>query len=373
MGYEIDFHPAGSDSKSGDAITLRYGNLNGERNEQKVIVIDGGYPDAGEKVVAHIRKYYKTEIVDLVISTHPDADHIGGLSHIIETLTVKKLWMHLAWNHAEALEVEFKDGRITDKSLREKMRKLLDETHEIEKLAKRKNISVEEPFAGLKFDGGAIEVVGPSIEFYRELLPKFREMPATVEAKAGLLDTLAKAAVKAVEKVMTTITEAWDKDFLSDDGETSAENDSSVITKISIEGKIIFLTADAGIVALTEAADRMNITNGINNLRLIQIPHHGSKRNVGPSILNRLIGEIRNEDETLKSGGDFNAIASVAKEGAPKHPSNRVLNAFTRRGARVLLTQGQTKWYRKDAPAREDFSNVAPIGFLKTYQDEAED
>ena len=47
MGYEIDFLPVGDGARSGDAIALRYGNLEGTRAEQTVVVIDGGFTDDG--------------------------------------------------------------------------------------------------------------------------------------------------------------------------------------------------------------------------------------------------------------------------------------------------------------------------------------
>ena len=43
MGYEVDVLGVGGESKSGDAIALRWGNLYGSREEQKVVVIDGGF------------------------------------------------------------------------------------------------------------------------------------------------------------------------------------------------------------------------------------------------------------------------------------------------------------------------------------------
>ena len=43
MGYEVDVIGIGKESKSGDAVTLRWGNLNGGRQEQKVVVIDGDF------------------------------------------------------------------------------------------------------------------------------------------------------------------------------------------------------------------------------------------------------------------------------------------------------------------------------------------
>ena len=60
--------------------------------------------------------------------------------------------------------------------------------------------------------------------------------------------------------------------------------------------------------------------------KFIQVPHHGSRRNVGPSVLDRLLG---NKGTDEKRGSAF---LSSAEEGAPKHPAKKVTNAFRRRG-----------------------------------------
>jgi glyoxylase-like metal-dependent hydrolase (beta-lactamase superfamily II) len=78
QGYEIDFLAVGEESQSGDAIALRFGNLNGDRSDQFIMVIDGGSKADGEKLVEHIQKYYKTDYVNAVLLTHPDADHASG-------------------------------------------------------------------------------------------------------------------------------------------------------------------------------------------------------------------------------------------------------------------------------------------------------
>ena len=93
MGYEIDFLAVGEE-QGGDAITLRLGNLFGERKEQTVVVIDGGFADTRKDVVDHLRTHYKTTKVDLVVSTHPDADHSGGLETVLTECDVASLWMH---------------------------------------------------------------------------------------------------------------------------------------------------------------------------------------------------------------------------------------------------------------------------------------
>ncbi len=75
MGYEIDFLAVGDGEKSGDAIAIRYGNLFGGREEQTVVVIDGGDRHSGDILVQHIATHFQTDRVDIAILTHPDSDH----------------------------------------------------------------------------------------------------------------------------------------------------------------------------------------------------------------------------------------------------------------------------------------------------------
>ena len=178
-GFEVDFLPVGDGSKSGDAITFRYGNLNSLTNfYQKVVVIDGGNTESGQKLVAHIKTFYKTNKVDLVINTHPDNDHCCGLREVLNNLEVGELWVHSPWNYATEFIDLFKDGRITDNSLRERLREAMNITHDLEKAALQKEIIVKEPFEGLTFDNGAIEILGPTKTYYSELLPNYRSTPA---------------------------------------------------------------------------------------------------------------------------------------------------------------------------------------------------
>lgn len=56
----------------------------------KVILIDGGPPDAGKKVISYLEKR-NIETIDLLIATHPDIDHIGGLPEIMKSFEVKQI------------------------------------------------------------------------------------------------------------------------------------------------------------------------------------------------------------------------------------------------------------------------------------------
>lgn len=351
MGYEIDFLSVGTGEKCGDAIGIRFGNLYGERDEQTVVVIDGGFKETGEELVKHIKKYYLTDYVDLVVSTHPDADHSAGLSVVLEKLKVHCLWMHLPWQHTDDIASMFKDGKVTNDSISERLRKALDDARNLEKLANSKNIPIIEPFTGIQDESAHIEVIGPSEDYYEELLIDFRSTPEPRVEGSFLTRT-----IEAGVGLMTRVAESLDIETLDDSGETSAENNSSTILQVKVEDQKMLFTGDTGIPALTYAADYLeDCGEEPSGWRFIQVPHHGSKRNVGPTILDRLIGLKLNPYHEKVT-----AFVSAPKNGLPKHPAKKVTNAFRRRGAPVCARRN-TMRESKDAPDREGWVPIEPL------------
>lgn len=343
MSYEVDFLAVGEGERSGDAIALRFGNLSGPRSEQKVFVIDGGTKDSGESLVAHIQQYYHTNHVDAVISTHPDADHSSGLTVVLEKLSVGCLYMHQPWNHAKELCACLDDDRVTRTGLQERAWRALQNARELENLANEKHIPIIEPFSDTHN-----EVLSPSKVFYEQQLANFRCMPEA--GQKALLAELSEALTGFLKQAARAL-ETWFVETLADPetDATSAENNSSVILLLQLDGQPFLFCADAGVPALTEAANRAAALGvDLRTVRHIFVPHHGSKRNVGPTILNRILGPIRAEQTYDKT-----AFISAAKDGNPKHPAKKVVNALKRRGAKVYVTQGITIWqHSSDAPAR---------------------
>jgi len=361
MGYEVDFIGVGQESQSGDAIVVRFGNLHGERKEQTVIVIDGGFKDDGQRIVDHIKTHYGTTIVDLIISTHPDQDHINGLETVIQALHVKELWMHLPWEHNQGLADKFHDGRITDNSIGEKLKAILNKAYELYELAIDSGVTVREPFTGITAGIGEIKILGPSLDYYEQLIPDFDGMPTSKQ-----LDSVLEAALNKFVSTVKKIFSLWGEDHIYDDGITSAKNNSSAITQIIVEGRRLIFTGDAGIEALEQAADQFENCTDPAEVYLFQIPHHGSRRNVGPNVLNRLIGEPVEEGVSRR----ITAIASTAKQGEPKHPRKAVLNAFTHRGAKVLATRGAGICHFHNSPDRSGWSSLEAEPYHWNYEDE---
>jgi hypothetical protein len=270
------------------------------------------------------------------------------------------MFMHQPWNHADGIEALFAGGGVSVSGLEEGVWRALENARELEKLANAKKIPILEPFS----DTNPL-VLSPSKAFYEQQLASFRCVPeAAMKARMAKLLEAAWAAVKEAAKAI----ESWFVETLADPepDATSAENNSSVVLLLEMDGKRFLFTADAGVPALTEAADRADALGiDLKTVKYVQVPHHGSRRNVGPTILNRIIGQIREQETYDKTG-----FISAAKDGYPKHPAKKVVNAFKRRGAKMYATQGKALWqHSDDAPKREGWNAATELPFYEEVDD----
>jgi beta-lactamase superfamily II metal-dependent hydrolase len=354
MGYEIDFLAVGDGEKSGDAIAIRYGNLYGTRQEQTVVVIDGGDRTSGDSLVRHIGEHFGTNHVDIAILTHPDSDHASGLRSVLEKCTVDHLLMHRPWKHGTRIKKLLDDGRVTVSGIKAKLDDGLEAACQLEEIAQGRQVKLHEPFQGLTFQYGnptpaTFHFLGPSEDYYESLLPNFRSTPGPSQnILAALLGGVKEVAAEWVFETMNVET-------LSDVGDTSAENESSTVLYMSIEGHSFLFTGDTGCVGLARAILYAN-SQGISlkQLTVLQVPHHGSKRNIGPKILNCL-------------GAERAIISAAAK--STKHPSKRVTNALIRRGMKPFSTKGKGWRYHKSAPERNGWVAATPISFAEAFNE----
>ncbi len=340
MNYEIEFLPVGTGDKSGDAILVRYG----EEGNYKIMIIDGGGKVSGQALVDHVQKYYNTNYVDYVVNTHPDQDHASGLSVVLEKLDVEELWIHRPWEHTSEIIHNFKDGRITENSLKERLQEAFKYVYPLEEMARKKDIKIYEPYQGSMI--GEFEVLSPNINWYLyELIPDFNKTPEAKPSNESFTDSISTFASKVLESL--------NHETLKEDGETSADNESSVILYANFNGDGILLTGDAGIRALNKAYDYKPQLS--DNLKFVQVPHHGSRRNVSPSILDKILGDKGQSNNKT-------AFVSASKE-STKHPRPIVVNAFIRRGCKVCSTEGNTIRHKHNMPSREGWTAVTPLEF----------
>jgi len=294
------------------------------------------------------------------VNSHPDNDHASGLSVVLEQMRVRELWMHQPWKHSKIILDYFKDGRITDKSLEERLKNKMAAAYALEKLAEKKNIPIREPFRGAVI--GDFVVMSPEENWYvHELIAEFNKSPAQKAESESFADQIFKSVSEAARQAVDWVKEEWHIESLREDVTTSAENESSVVLYGELNKRGILLTGDAGIRSLTATADYAE-SKGISlpdSLSFIQVPHHGSRNNVSTSVLDRIVGKqkVQNDGRTTKT-----AYVSASKE-STKHPRPAVINAFIRRDAKIFATQGNSKRHHHNMPNSRNWGSATPLTF----------
>ncbi|UXJ68285.1 MBL fold metallo-hydrolase [Lysinibacillus fusiformis] len=81
-GHEMRVHFI--DVGQGDSILI-------ESPNGKTMLIDGGVKGAGQQVVSYLRELGVNKL-DQVVATHPDADHIGGLIPVLQTIPIEQFY-----------------------------------------------------------------------------------------------------------------------------------------------------------------------------------------------------------------------------------------------------------------------------------------
>lgn len=369
MKCEIEFLPVGSGSKPGDAIVVRYGEV----NAYELMIVDGGTLETGDQLVSHVQANFPGRTISHVVLTHPDADHASGLRTVLEKLKVANLWLHVPWLHAASARPYFANKNWTESTLATAIKNQYDILSEIINTAVGSHVQILEPFTGSTI--GPFHVLTPYKAVYELLLPQFDRTPApdqkAIEAQGFWIQkqeppsALGTLLEKAVAKVQKWVPETWQSERLRDGGTTSATNESSVVLYGSFELGPVLLTGDAGIWALTFAARQAEQSGlPLQQFSFVQIPHHGSRRNVGPSVLNRVIGPIQIQSTTPR----FDAFVSAPPDD-DTHPRKMVLNSFIRRGGRITPTQGMKVIYYGGFPARLGYTAARTIAFSSQVEE----
>ncbi len=369
MKCEIEFLAVGDSSRAGDAIVIRYGEI----DNYQLMLVDGGTADTGQKIVAHLKSQFGEQVsLAHMVLTHADSDHASGLREVLREIPVARVWLHIPWLLSDEAIQLFKDKSWTKERLSAAVKKEYDILAEIVDLALAAKCEIEYPFQGVQI--GPFVVLGPRRDTYVKLLPQFDKTPepdqALIEAANLWIgkasgNLVANLLEKAVTKIQKWVPESWSYERLKDGGITSASNESSVVLYANLdEGERILLTGDAGVNALTWAAlYARRAGHALQQFHFVQVPHHGSRRNVGPTVLNELLGPIKPEGTQ-----SFVAFVSAPVED-DNHPRKIVLNAFMRRGAKVVATQGRNKVHWGGFPARAGYVAAESIPFSTTVED----
>ena len=353
MGYEIDFLQVGE--SNGDAICIRYGD---EIRGYAIHIVDGGYTNTGQMIIDHLDSHYGApHYIDHVILSHADQDHAAGLIAVMRHYHVGALWMNRPWLYAAEIIGNF-HGNFTAAGLQRAIRDEYPLLAELEDMAIANRTPVYEVFAGQRI--GPFTVLSPTRDRYLELIPELdRTPPSYATPLKGAFHRLFETAKELLQWF-----EDWNNEQLSENPPAvSASNETSVVQLAEIEGNKILLTADAGPIALTDAATVAYQYGMLAPPQLIQIPHHGSRRNVTPTVLNAWLGYP--VQEGVFRGTAFCSVGSKQTH----YPRHRVKNAFTRRGYGVSPTRQAWNRHYKDMPKRPGEGPLTHEPFSYYYEE----
>lgn len=361
MAYEIDFIGINSESKKdADAISLRWKDASGK---YKVAVYDGGLRAHGEKMEEHLKQFYfaadDERTIDYVICSHSDLDHASGLKSILENFTVNALYMNRPWLYIEDIWDSVNDGRITKDSLIRRLKEQYPYICDLETIATEKNIPIYEAFQGTIVEN-RLQILSPSKDFYLQLLIESNKTPLTENCSSSFAKI-----TQTVFQYVRNLIETWTVEKLKEDVSTTAENEMSVVILGEMDEENFLLTGDAGIRALDSAISYSEQIGKsiLDTVKFIQIPHHGGRHNVSPSILDRLVGEI------VKEGVSTNKIAFVSAAKDSDHPLQMVVNAFVRRGVKVYKTKGNIIRHHRGMPERSGWITLKKLEFDENVED----
>ena len=246
------------------------------------------------------------------------------------------------------------DGRITKDSLKRRLKNKYKYVSELEDIANEKGINIIEAFQGQIIEDKLI-VVSPTKDFYLDMLSESNKTPLVVEENTSVV----KEVLRKIGKYIKDLFESWNEEELREDVETTPENEMSIVILGNMEEESFLLTGDVGIRGLDLAITYSESIESsiIDNVMFIQIPHHGGRHNISPSILNRMVGDIVDKDTTIGK----TAFVSAGKNS--DHPLQMVVNAFVRRGVKVYKTDGNIINHRRNMPVREGWTSVAELNF----------
>lgn len=257
---KIKFLKAGE----GDSILISYKKHN--------ILVDGGNDSTFLlKEINLIRD--KGEVIDLMVITHHDDDHIQGIEDLLNHIDSYS-------NRNEFIkQILFNSPRVIQDTLYdEKDPTFLSyyQAYKVENLIKRLNLPVKSctnETSGMNFENLNIEILSPT----KDDLDKYSSKKGAYLSSDDRCDW--SKSLASLEK------------FLDDDNlDTDLANKTSIVLNISADGRKVLLTGDVTPSRLNCIIDTMYINN--NNepvyFDLIKLPHHGSYRNLTENILKKI-------------------------------------------------------------------------------------
>jgi hypothetical protein len=281
--FQISMLPAAY----GDCLWIEYGSA----NDRHHVLIDGGpeyaYPDLAARIPDGGIRF------ELLVITHVDRDHIGGvlklLTHLPEGVEFGDIWFN-AWEHLPndllgPAQGEMVSAVITTRGLSWN-EAFGGETKPVQVADDGKPRELPALEGGLK-----LTLLSPTRGDLARLRPKWKQ---EVE-KAGIEPGVTEDALRELRE-----REHVPPDLLGDEGppdpkedvkksfvsDTSEANGSSIVLLAEFDEKKILLTGDAYPSLVLRGLSRL--TEGRLEVDALKFSHHGSKKNTDTTLIEAL-------------------------------------------------------------------------------------
>lgn len=340
--YEIDM----LDVKAADAFLIHaYVDQGGGNEWEYVVLVDAGNEGDGETIYNHMKEYYGQKYIDLVIITHCDSDHYGGMQFLIDKhnesrdeFLIKKVWIHDPYKHIDVNDVKYIRKNET---LRDRLNAAyaFNDGSNLLDLLDDANIPREEVFTGDTYEALNITVLGPDKDYYESLIPDFR---VDLDFKEEQTDEDFYSGIVCYTQ---SEDEFYSKALEDAYDDKSKVNQSSIIFLFEPGSDKLLFTGDAGKEALHRIVDA-DKDNLIVNLTWLKVPHHGSKHNLDNAIISHLNP----------------SISYISTEKINKYANLCTINALKKVGT-VFSTHKEkgAKLYHHKTPEREHYSPAKPL------------
>lgn len=294
-------------AQQGDCLWIEYGSKAAPRR----ILIDGGTPPTFDFLRSRIEALDPDDrVFELLIVTHIDTDHIGGILRLLDDppdkLVFNDVWFN-GWPQIELLTEDPVlgapqavsaeailgpiDGEILDRLLELKLDTVV-RGHNKAFGGAAAMISDSGPLPAFEIEGMKLTLLAPD----RTRLARLHDAWVDVIREAGRdeAEIAAEVSEGAKRRGLETLLGPLAIDVRAEaakrfKGEHKPANGSSIVVLAEYDGRCALLTGDS-FAPVIEAGIRRVLPPGVAKLQVdvLKLPHHGSKNNTRIAMLERL-------------------------------------------------------------------------------------
>lgn len=246
-GHEMQVHFI--DVGQGDSILI-------ESPSGKTMLIDGGVKGAGQQIVSYLKELGINKL-DIVVATHPDADHIGGLIPVLDNMMTEQFYdsgkVHTSQTFEEMLT------RIDEKNIPYHVPKIGDDI-EFDKDVNVKVLNANDQATDnndasivLKMTYGNVSFLltgDAGVALEKEMLQYDVKATVLKAGHHGSNTSSSEEFIQAVKPEVTILSYGEDNKY----GHPHAE----IVDRLQAIGSKIYATADLG--TITVSTDGVNYT-----------------------------------------------------------------------------------------------------------------